>query len=299
MLTPASVGNSLSRRDVLLLASTVLVHAGFNSVLSPFGTSASEYPERLAYAVMGVITIQPILLAMWAAMGVSSLARRLPWAAVACLLLAYTASAGRLRAIDRAASGDDFLEAALLGLGLFLVSFVVLLLVRRVTRMHMQTPAANAASGAVTSRPRDDIQFGTRYLLGWTTASALLLGMGRVLAPGGGWVELGSGAEEMFARISGAVGMFLVLLAPPVAVCWLTLTKLRISLGVVAGGIISWAMLTWISAYVLHVTVAGSDSLGELLEALAFIQLGATAAACLTTVPLRLCGYRLRRSWQS
>lgn len=70
-----------------------------------------------------------------------------------------------------------------------------------------------------------------------------------------------SGGAEMAAALSAMVGMFLVLLASPLAVCWLTLTTLRISLGIVVGRILAGATLTGISTYVLHLTTAGSEIL--------------------------------------
>ena len=171
--TPAS----FRRVDLAVLVILVVGHAAFNALFAPLGTSVSQYPSKWAYPAIGVIGVQPVLFAMWAALGTPSFVKRFPWAVVACFIVAYAQSLRSFRLIARpTASGNPF-QPVLFTLGVFFVVTLVLLVIRRVFSCRIESHP--------TDHPRKhskDTQFSLRYLLGWTAASAALLALIRSTA---------------------------------------------------------------------------------------------------------------------
>lgn len=296
MRPSASASSDLAVRDLLTLVLILSVHALFNALFSPLGMSSSEYPEYLGYAAFGVITVQPMLLGAWAAIGATSLVSRIPCSAVACLCLAAAAVVTRSRVFGDPGpfAADDFLGMTLLMLGLFLGSASMLLIVRRVTGYRIEVPCAGAAWGSEACGPRGDVQFGIRYLLVWTAVSAIVLALGRLLASEGNWIWIDSSIGELAVRVAAVTGALLLMLIPPLAVCWLALSDVRVSWRAAIAGLLVWVLSTCAAAYVLYAAAHAMEPLWELLWSVVLVQLGATAVAWLTALPLRLRGFRFR-----
>ena len=279
---------SFRRVDLAVLVILVVGHAAFNALFAPFGTAASQYPSNWAYPAIGVIGVQPVLFAMWAALGTPSFVKRFPWAVVACVIVAYAQSVRSFCLIARStASGDPF-QAVFLTLGVFFVVTLVLLVIRRVFSCRIQPHGTDH-----TQEHLEDIQFSVRYLLGWTAASAALLALGRFIAADGPSAPPGSDLKQVTAQITGFLGFFCVLLFPTVAVPWITLTYHRKAGLLVAGALGAWAALTWAAISVLCAVTPSSPS--QAIEAVVLVQLGAATAGFVTALPLRLCGFRIRR----
>jgi hypothetical protein len=169
---------------------------------------------------------------------------------------------------------------------IFGIATLVFFMVRRASSWRIHQPVNESA------RKAGDSQFSVKYLLGWVTASAVLLAVGRVLTDASPTAQ-GPSPRQVVAQFLGFVGFFCVVLFPTVGVPWLVLAYHRRAHLFVAGALVAWCTLTWAAVSVLLVVAPVSRS--EAVSAIVFIQLGAGMAGFITALPLRVAGFRLER----
>jgi hypothetical protein len=277
---------SLRSPSRLIPVGLVVAHATFGALFAPFGIAASEYPAIGAYLAIGAIGMQPVLFAMWAALGAESLFKRFAWAAAACAVVAYAQSIPSFRLVGRSAAKTSALHTLLFTLLIFGIAALVFSMVRRVSSWRIHQPVNESAHKA------GDSQFSVKYLLGWVTASAVILAVGRVLADAAPTAQ-GRSPRQTVAQILGFVGFFCVVLFPTLGVPWLVLAYRRRACLFVVGALVAWGTLTWAAVSVLLAVAPASRS--EAVSAIVFIQLGAGMAGFITALPLRVAGFRLER----
>lgn len=275
------------RSPSLLLAVIVLGHAVFDALFAPFGTPPDEYPYAAAYLVMGVIFLQPVLFALWAGLGSQPYFQRLPWTAVACVVVAYAQSVPWFRVVGRVLSSQMATASLLLTLILFGIATLLFFAIRWLFGWHI------AQDLEETSQETGNRQFGLRYLLAWITGSAMLLAVGRVLVKAGALRPEG-GLRETAVQVLTFLGVISIALFPSIGVPWLTLAYRRQARVVVIGWLVGWGALTWaaVSLFRMGAPVAASHIIGPIL----LLQVGAAAAGFASALPLRLARFRLQRS---
>ena len=276
------------RADLTVLMILVVGHAAFNALFAPFGTPASDYPSTWAFPVIGAIGVQPVLFAMWGALS-PSIVKSLPWALVGCVVVAYAESIRSLRLIAASTTNGAPFQSVLFVLAVFVVATVLLLIVRHVFSYRIVCDVTNQ----LQPRSPEDSQFTLRHLLCWTAVCAVLLALGRLISPHGtGMLPVGDLGQAV-AQMAGFLGIFCLFLFPTVAVPWIALTFRPKASLLMAGAFAAWAALSWITISVLCAVTPASPT--EATEAIVLIQLGAATSGCVTALPLRICGFRIRR----
>jgi hypothetical protein len=269
----------------LILAALVVAHATFGALFTPIGVATSQYPRVGAYLAIGAIGIQPVLFAMWAALGPDSLFKRFAWAAAACALVAYARSIPSFRLVGKSAAKTNPFQELLFTLLIFGITALILFVVQWRFSWCIHQPVTNSAHKA------GDLQFSVKYLLGWITASAVLLAVGRVLADAD--ATEGPASRQAVGHFLSFVGMFCVVLFPAVGVPCLVLAYRRRACFFVIGGLLAWGALTWAAVSVLRAVTRASPT--EAVSAIVFIQVGAGVAGFFTALLLRIVGFRLER----
>jgi hypothetical protein len=267
----------------------VVAHATFDALFSPLGSPLTKYPAAAVYLVMGVLFLQPVLFAMWAALGSQPYFKRVPWAIVACVLVAYAQSMTWFRVVGTPSSSTGAFESLVMILVLFSVTALAFFAIRWLSSWRIDQRVEDDPQSV------GDLQFGLRYLLGWVTASALLMAAGRVLAETGAFGPRG-GPTQTMAQLLAFIGVVCVMLFPTVGVPWLTLAcrYRRQTLPFVVGWLLAWCALTWAAVSLFR--AAARVTAREVIEPIVLIQVGAAAAGFASALPLRIAGFRLRRS---
>jgi len=267
----------------LVLGLLVLGHASFDAVFTPMGTPVDDNAMAAPYAVIGVIAVQPMLLAMWVALGRGPLVQRLFWAVLACVLVASGDALGSLW--NRPGSvGNAMAGSVAAMLVLFGVAALALWPVRRLSGWRIGRGSPEAA------RPS---QFGIVHLILWTTLTAVFLGAARFLGQQVPVEGEGSSWRHPAVQVALAAAFLLVALFPTVVVPWVTLAyRGRRNLLILAAAA-AWAALTY--ACIVLMSKSAPTPLYQIAQPIVFLQAGASAAGLLSALVVRLCGYRIAR----
>jgi len=277
-------GTALQYPTWLILGGLVAVHALFNAILSPLGTTVSNVPEWQALTFMGVFCAQPLILSTWAGLGPGSIIHRLPLTLAALILLSFAEGSKKWNML--ADPNEQYrldLGGLVFGLTMFAIATIILLPLRRWARVEIARPKDWVAAQLSKS------QFGMKYLLGWMTVSALLLGMGRL----GARQLPSSPTVQDVGELSSFAGVTLLVVFPPIALSlWALSQPLRWRLIFIV--FLLWIPGLWAAAET-YVALAPRSSLQEAVFTFLFVQLGAAAAGVISAVAVRLAGYRLVR----
>jgi hypothetical protein len=268
-------------------AALVVAHAAFDALFCPLGASASEYPMVGAYLAMGVILVQPVLFALWAALSSQPFFTRLPSATAACVVVVYAQSVSWFRVAGSSRGGTNSLDSFLYILALFGIATLALFLPRRLFAWRIRHRRAE------NQETTGDLQFSLRHLLSWTIGTAALLGLGRVLANAGA-LQTGGGPRQTIAQVVAFFGLVCVMLFPSIGVPCLTLASRRPAAWLVVGWLIAWGALTWAAECLFLGGVPTGATASEAAQIL-LIQVGAAAAGLVSALALRIAGFRLQR----
>ena len=155
-------------QSAILIGSLLAVELAV-AALMPLGVHQSDaFSEPLWLTLLGAVSAQPALLAVWATFGPQHAAVRLPlvcWlAAAGCLSMSLGVNLN---------AGESTIEALLVG-GVWLAAFGLLQpplwLLRAVRRWRLARPTSDAGSAVA---PKSTSQFSLRAMFGWILAIAL------------------------------------------------------------------------------------------------------------------------------
>jgi hypothetical protein len=266
------------------LALLVAAHALFNLYLNPMGwqNPADDFPTLLWF---GVVFVQPVLFAIWAAWGPPPASKRIPATIALFVLVVFTSCIQPFSTVPGATvvvQGGFVLLA--LPLLLFTGAMIPMLVVRAATRWRIERPRDD---GPPISRPD---QFSVSYLLALTTVCAVLLGIGRGLAATQDW--MGSPTWQQIDELVTRIGMVLLAIFPAVLVPMIVISP-RPTVPLLVGTIVSWAVLAWLGVEaIVHMDrTPRSDAAYQL----ALVHLGGGMASFASAFVLRRAGYRLVR----
>jgi hypothetical protein len=254
---------------------TVLVaaHTLFNVLADPFQMNNYSWTFMLAG---GVFYIQPVLFAVWAAIGPPPVVKR-----IALTLAAYAAVLVGSASVLSLRQGEPENPALLVIMtALFVATFVALLIVSKFTRWRIDIPAP------IRDAAESGSQFSLKFLFIFTTICAVLLAAGRGLS----WVE-DTGAFE-FARFCTMIGIVLMLLFPAFII---PLTALSAQLTNRALIIVPILCLIFTALAVVATLRFEPGADREMIGFVLLVQLGALIGGLLSALFLRFNGYRLIR----
>jgi hypothetical protein len=258
----------------LVFVAIVAAHVLFNLFVSD--RHQIEWIQRVT---TGARIAQPVLFAAWAALGSAPATIRIPLT-IATLIAVETAAGARL-AVD--ATRTTCFEILVITLPLFLGAALALWIARIfkhwvIVRRYAETDVARS-------------QFSLKYLIGLTTATAFLLGLGKILLS----ADYSASNFDLtdFAREAAApLAIMLLATLPAVAAPLFVLSHLPDWRSIIA--LFTFGLLTSFCAIWLLASIA-TQPLSTSAEDIFGIQAGAIAAGTLTAIPLRLVGYRLTK----
>lgn len=275
MSEPAIIDDIRSPRSWLAPVVLVALHAIFDIVFSPLNRPINFWTTMLG---AGAWYVQPLLFGAWAAYGPGSALKRIPvtWVAYSTVLIPGILA-------QKLAGNGMFNYMQLLAIlpATCVASTIVLLLIGRVTRWRIdnQPPDPNASSASS--------QFSLRFLLGFTTVCAILLGLGRGLASSSAF----KGSEiPQILKITGflLILMFPAIVAPLAALSPILSKRVWIAIPLL------WILLSVLGIGAYMQIEQNAYNWKEAHDIL-FIQIGAFIAALASALFLRFAGFRLVR----
>jgi hypothetical protein len=273
-------GTELTRRGGVYLAITAIAvsFVGFNLLLGPNGSSPSSL--WLIYCAFGIHFSMPLLLAIWAALGLGSVLYRLPLSA-AVLILAILADGYTSLRLYETTDRNYYLNLSIVAgiVGVFVVFFIVFALLRRWTGLRI---APTSEFGTNTDERKH--QFDLKYLLCLMTICALLMAIGRNFR--GDWASPLGNRPNFFSIVIFVTLLSLLVLPSAIQVFIVIATSRRLMLFLTL-------VLAWIASLCLAVATLvlyeGAPP-GKLLDAASFlflVQFGATISALASATVLR------------
>ena len=265
----------------VVLGLLVIAHGILGVYFTPIGANVEEQNSLIGGVMMGVLGSQPILFAIWAAFAPQRFYHRFFWSLLLCTLVSFAEELGTLRH-----SGVRLGFTMVSELTLFMVATGILLLVRRLTRWQMkQSIESNLATDYQA------YQFGIKHLIILTTIVAVVLGLFRTLLTFNGNITLFPSVAQFISFAS----LIVALLYPVIVIPWCTLAYRGKIFYLLLFAIITWAILDLPLILVVESQIWEGAMTGEIIEGTLVLQLGAGLSAIVTTLVIRLCGFRLVR----
>jgi hypothetical protein len=175
------------------LALLVAAYAAFNLLLNPMRGDGDEISMLL---FMGIFFMQPVVFAMWMAIGPPPAAKRIPFSLAGFVFVGFAACVAQLLAPPDVFNYPNGIgpEWLIMPGALFAAALMLVLVVRIVTRWSIRNiRRVNVGASDVN-------QFSIKYLLLLTAVCAVLLGIGRWLTSSMDW-SFGSNILELIAKI--------------------------------------------------------------------------------------------------
>jgi hypothetical protein len=265
------------RRHWLALAAIVVGHAVLSAICNPFVARSSNQPDWIEMLTVGLMFSQPFLFGTWAALGPPPAMKRVPLSA-ASLVLVELASA-------IASVGDYEPELFAITFSLFGTSILLMLIVRKTARWQIGTER-DAGRGATAVN-----QFSLKYLLILTTVCASLLGVARVLVSMS-TLQRSPVWQPDLAELLVPIGLVTLAIFPAVLVPLVALFP-RPTMKILITVPCLWLALAWLA--VEAVVALGNETRVDVIRDIALLQLSAMTSGLLSTLVLRVAGYRLLR----
>jgi hypothetical protein len=269
-----------NRRSVpkhwIVLGSLVFAHAVIGACFNPMGKTVEESTKVGRYMMLGCIFSQPILLAIWAAFAPHRFYHRFLWSLFIYTLIFFSVGLGGLRS-----GPQDLFYLTIMDLTLFIVAILILLLVRRLSRWQL----IHSYSEYVLSDYQAN-QFGIKHLIILTTITALACGLFRTLI-----VFSPQLSYPSVAGVAGVTCEVIVMLLPITIIPWFTLADLKnMSLSIFYAII----LLGFIDVAVYFI-FQNLEPNPDVIQIILFVQLGASISVFVSTLVIRLCGFRMVR----
>lgn len=257
----------------------------YNLVLSPMRAAgpASDWPALLG---IGVIFVQPLLLAAWAALGPGALVYRLPVSAATLIAWIFAQSFAGLNLFAPDGARNHLnLEMTVAFVTAFAVASAVIGLVRRATGIHI----SRCEQPSPPSQQQGRHQFGMKYLLGWMTICALLIVIGRSFVSDTLWFD--QRWLSLVWELSIGIVFLLLLMMPPAVLPLLALTRPTPWRWLLLIGA-AWPVSLWAAVEVTNMSSRGGPP-QNVYWPFGVLQIGATATALGSALVLRLAGFHL------
>jgi hypothetical protein len=267
--------NSLLRSNVIL-AAIVAANAAFDIFLPMNQTN--RFPRLLA---MGVLFSQPLFLGAWAAFGPSSAVKRLPLTFVA---LGLVTVANAFRSSNLPA---DYRELLLIEFGIFATSAAVLATIA--TFLHSRI-TRNDHSGEVEPN-----RFSLKYLVGLTTAVAIVLGLARMFVANDSTPPSAGSWYDLLIRFGFPCAVIVLATLPVLSVPLLVLSPRVNHFATTIAILVAW-IVSFVGAISIVTFHSTTEPLQDIIIDIAGLQISAAVVGLVSALGVRFAGYRLTRS---
>ena len=256
----------------IVLGLLVFAHAAFGV----FCSYNLPPVDSIAFLMIGFLFSQPILFAIWAAFAPQRFYHRFLWSLLFITLISFSVLLGSL--LNQRLSLEFFM---IMEPTLFFAATLSLLLVRRLYRCHfIHSDADNVPSDYQAN------QFGIKHLLILTAITALAFGLFRTV-----YVISPQSFFPSVAEVAKLVCELIVLAFPITLIPCFTLVchknmMLTIFYAVIMLGINDTAA---------YFTFRSLEPLPNIIQLIVFVQLGAGLSVFISTLVIRMCGFRMIR----
>ena len=277
----------------IVLGLLVVAHAVFGAYFKPVAWT-------LRVMALGSAFSQPILLATWAAFARQRFHHRLLWSLLICTYLSFADDLGAQRTF--LGGGELILN----NLALFVVTLVILLPIRRLSRWQIARLDSDQTLSVYL-----DHHFGINHLLFLTAIVALACGLVRSLFI----ITYIDGPYFPYNGVGGLiviVGLLLVVVFPSYSVPWITLADHRKGYRTICLAVLLAILIELADLYVMtklqylprhfDLGLVGWNMDDGFLWVLRghvmvqiWMQLGAVLSTIVTTLVFRFCGFRMVR----
>jgi hypothetical protein len=258
-----------------VLGVLVIVHAIFGLYFNPL-LPARDQPPLLE---TGFLFSQPFLLAMWAALAPQHFYQRFLWTFLLCTLISFILD---LQLLLQGGRGTGTIM--ILDLTIFIIVTLILLLIRRFSGWQIKRAQLENNYSEYQA-----YQFGIKHLIILTTITALALGLFRCLL-----VMYPNLVLPPVANFISGVGLISAMLLPIIIIPWFTMSYGRNMLFLVFFTIILLGAID-IGVYLTIKNVIPPTPNHGWIETILLFQLGTCLSVCISTLVIRLCGFRLIR----
>jgi hypothetical protein len=266
----------------VVLGVLIFVHAAFGAYLNPIGTPVGVGGTIGRYMIMGVLVSQPILFAIWAAFAPQRFYHRFLWSFLLCTLVSFIEEFGKLRHINYQI-GNTMMFLVIL----FFITTFISLLVRRFTRWQIiRLPDMNLPDYYQAN------QFGIKQLIILTTITAIAFALFSTL------LNMNQDLRWLPSLIQsiGLTCLTLVWLFPVIVIPWYTLADYQRN----TPPIIILMMILWViidvACFIIIYRIYPmeiSEMIDAYIEPSLSLQLGAGLSGFVSTLVIRLCGFRV------
>jgi hypothetical protein len=260
----------------------VVAHATLGVCLNPSGTSPDGVAEILVPLIAGLLFSQPILFALWAALGPQRFYHRFLWAFLLCSLVSFVVDLGNLRH-----ARGDLGSVMVLYAAIFIVGTTFLLVFRRLSRWCVKRRHAIDVSSGYHAG-----QFGIKHLLILVTITALACGLLKTLQ----MVNPNLGLGPSLIEFVGCLLMVAVLFVPVAMIPWYTLAyrgrPIVLSLVMVVSLVVCDVVACGVAMTVMPIN---TGDIPEFVGTLLLMQLGTGLSTIGSTLVIRWCGFRMIR----
>lgn len=270
-------------RDWLILGLLLLSHLLFLWAFQP-PINQNLYISGIA---LGVSFSQPILFALWAALASSRFYHRFCWSLFLCILVFFIDELLILQSLSpRELSRQTPGRSMILMMAFYFLYTVIFHLIRRISGWQIQR--AGQVPGNDGYQPG---QFGIGHLLILTAITAIALSLAQTLPIMFPQTRGSSYPIGVYLRI---IGCTLILPFPAIVLPWFALSlrvrPMSLFVWIVFGGLIDLFLVV-----IFPLPPPGMFSNPAMIAFDLFVQIGVGLSVVLTTLPLRLCGYRIIR----
>jgi hypothetical protein len=233
---------------------------------------------------MGVVLLQPILFAFWAAFAPHRFFHRFLWAFFLCSSVSF------IEEFWGFGNGRPGVESGMVFQLIFFALFTaLLLLVRRFTGWHFKSSETEIIDNNYQAN-----QFGIKHIIWLTIITGVTLSMIRTLMIR----DIYGGALPGWEAIFG-IALFFVLCLPIVITPWFTMSIRGNIIRLSAYAIIIIVITDFTGLIIILKTLIDKygvrNYINELVWPMLFMQLGVFFPMLVNTIVLRLCGYRMIR----
>jgi uncharacterized membrane protein YesL len=263
----------------IVLGLLVVTHAGIGAY---FYGQLINIGDRRGPLMVGFLLSQPILLAFWAGFASQPFRQRFLWTLTLCILAALGEELGSFLSMRHSDSG----RLMVVFFGLYPIATVLSLIIRRVSRWQIKhSIIENARSDYQPS------QFGIKHLIILISITALACGLVRSL------VLLGDRLEWPPSMIDFVVGLFTVvcLLLPVLLIPWFVMAHRPKTVQLIITMAIIWVACSSAACAIMAQQLVGRMVFWQFVQVTLPIQLGSALSVLISTLAMRLCGFRMVR----
>ncbi len=268
----------------LVLSAIVLGHAAINAAFFPYDIDNLKLPSWLAAFIFGVVGVQPLLFAIWAAFGPGHFIIRLSFAVLSLILVTVAKGLTQLNVPQPSGYHDriDFIFFAVYSLETFVIATAIMRFLgfewpRRIKRLSNDQSVRVSRSKYVVT-----------HLVWLGIVGTAVFTVIRNISFSG---STGGFSGYHLMGLTGGSLLTWTALIPVVSTC-VPVIRENVNCRQMKKAGVTWALVTFV-LYAVVFALDPNETSFVALVVIALFQIGAAAAGLVTALILRLAGYRL------